>query len=175
LRPSGRARSVGALRNDLVVGTSIIPDDFVAFGQPTASAFVDGRAHVVPKFESHWRPRVLKAWRRQAPDFPVQDGGVYWQLPGPRFETPAEIRVLAVFTDVVGMTIGSECVAMCEQGLPYAAVCIVDNLANGVADSALSYDSFLAAVRASRPHVSAVIDAFCRDLARDDDQPGSLS
>ena len=34
----------------------------------------------------------------------VIDGGVYWQAIGPRFETPAEIRLIAAHADVIGMT-----------------------------------------------------------------------
>ena len=74
---------------------------------------------------------MLDAWageRRSAP----RDGGVYWQTIGPRFETPAEIRLIAAHADVVGMTIASECVVAGELGLAYAALCVVDNLANGL-------------------------------------------
>ena len=70
----------------------------------------------------------------------VRDGGVYWQARGPRLETPAEIRLIAAHADVIGMTIASECVVAGELGLRYAAVCVVDNLANGVAESELTID-----------------------------------
>jgi purine nucleoside phosphorylase len=66
------------------------------------------------------------------------DGGVYWQTIGPRFETPAEIRMIAPHADLVGMTIASECVIAGELGLEYAAICVVDNLANGLAEGQLS-------------------------------------
>ena len=66
---------------------------------------------------------------------PPVDGGVYWQTIGPRFETPAEIRMIAPHADVVGMTIASEWVVAGELGLEYAAICVVDNLANGLAES----------------------------------------
>ena len=73
---------------------------------------------------------MIEAWAAggQAP----RDGGVYWQTVGPRFETPAEIRLIGAHADVVGMTIASECVVAGELGLEYAALCVVDNLANGV-------------------------------------------
>ena len=73
---------------------------------------------------------MIEAWRAsgQAP----RDGGVYWQTRGPRFETPAEIRLIAAHADVVGMTIASECIVAGELGLDYAALCVVDNLANGI-------------------------------------------
>ena len=80
---------------------------------------------------------MLGAWQASGAG-PLRDGGVYWQTSGPRFETPAEIRLLAAHADLVGMTIASECVVACELGLAYAAVCVVDNLANGVAARPLS-------------------------------------
>jgi 5'-methylthioadenosine phosphorylase len=70
----------------------------------------------------------------------VRDGGVYWQTIGPRFETPAEIRLLAAHADLVGMTMASECIVAGELGLRYAAICVVDNLANGLATGELSVD-----------------------------------
>jgi 5'-methylthioadenosine phosphorylase len=80
---------------------------------------------------------VLSAWREaDAPE--LRDGGVYWQAIGPRFETPAEIRLIAAHADLVGMTVASECIVAAELGLAYAAVCIVDNLANGVGAGELS-------------------------------------
>jgi purine nucleoside phosphorylase len=38
------------------------------------------------------------------------------------------------------MTLGSECVIAGELGLEYAAICVVDNLANGLAEGELSVD-----------------------------------
>src|SRR5262249_1686450 len=108
--------SVGGLRVELAVGTVLVPDDFVALAQQPDSRFDDERGHSVPGFDLEWRARVLGAWAAHAPRAPV-DGGVYAQTTGPRFETPAEVRVLATFGDVIGMTVGSECVAMGERGL----------------------------------------------------------
>ena len=64
---------------------------------------------------------MLEAWGT-ATDATIRDQGLYWQSPGPRFETPAEVRLIANHADVVGMTMGSECVAACQLGLAYAAV-----------------------------------------------------
>jgi 5'-methylthioadenosine phosphorylase len=127
--------SVGSLRHDLPVGTLICPDDFIALHVST-SIFADTRAHSAPSFASHWRAELLAAWA-EGGEAPV-DGGVYWQTIGPRFETPAEIRMIALHADVVGMTIASECVIAGELGLEYAVICVVDNLANGLAEGELS-------------------------------------
>jgi 5'-methylthioadenosine phosphorylase len=121
--------SVGSLSAELPVGSLLCPDDFIAL-QAGPSIFADARAHSAPGFDPRWRGEVIAAWQAggQAP----RDGGVYWQARGPRLETPAEVRLIAAHADVVGMTIGSECVVAGELGLDYAALCVVDNLANGI-------------------------------------------
>ena len=65
----------------------------------------------------------------------------YWQARGPRFETPAEIRLMAAHAHVVGMTIATECVVASELGLDYAALCVVDNLANGLGEGTVSTEA----------------------------------
>src|SRR5215218_3580515 len=128
--------SVGSLRpEELGVGNLVCPDDFIALNLGD-SIHEDARAHSAPGFDAALREEVIAAWSEggQAP----RDGGVYWQARGPRFETPAEIRLMAPHAHVVGMTIGSECVVAGELGLAYAALCVVDNLANGLAESPVS-------------------------------------
>jgi 5'-methylthioadenosine phosphorylase len=151
--------SVGGLRRELGVGTHLVPDDFIALDRPAISVHTDSRCHVVPGFTAGWRAQVLEAWRGSAAldGVSIVDGGVYWQVNGPRFETRAEIRVIAGFADVVGMTIGSECAVANELGLDYAAVCIVDNLANGVGDRVLTRAEFEAGKRANHDRLVAVL------------------
>jgi 5'-methylthioadenosine phosphorylase len=129
--------SVGSLRTDLPVGSLVCPDDFIAL-QLGVSIFDDTRGHTAPSFAARWRGELLAAWA-EGTEAPV-DGGVYWQTIGPRFETPAEIRMIAQHADLVGMTIASECVIAAELGLEYAAICVVDNLANGLGDGQLSVE-----------------------------------
>ncbi|MBF0160629.1 MAG: hypothetical protein HQL58_14035, partial [Magnetococcales bacterium] len=107
-------------------------------------------------FDPAWRQRLIEVWHRcQLP--PALERGVYWQTTGPRFETAAEIRFHQPFADIVGMTIASECLLAGELGIAYAALCLVDNLANGIDDQPLSYDSFRAQVRANGDLLRQVI------------------
>ncbi|MFN8216377.1 MAG: MTAP family purine nucleoside phosphorylase [Solirubrobacterales bacterium] len=127
--------SVGSLKPELPVGTVVCPDDFIALGVgPTI--YEDARAHTAPGFHPGWRAEVLTAW--EAGGVAAIDGGVYWQTRGPRFETPAEIRLIAAHADVVGMTVAAECILARELGLHYAALCMVDNVANGLGAGELS-------------------------------------
>jgi 5'-methylthioadenosine phosphorylase len=148
--------SVGALRADLAVGSFVAPDDFIALDQVPVSAHE--REHVVAGFSPTWRGAVLDAWSAQSRE-PCVDRGVYWQTNGPRFETPAEVRLLAQFADVVGMTIASECTAACQLGLEYAVVCIVDNLANGLGETPLTPEEYERGQESNRRRLSAALDA----------------
>ncbi|HWM54658.1 MAG TPA: hypothetical protein VNO20_04645 [Solirubrobacterales bacterium] len=127
--------SVGSLSTQLPVGSLLCPDDFIAL-HLGLSALDDAGAHRAPGFDPGWRRQVLRAWKGGGQE--LRDGGVYWQAIGPRFETPAEIGLMAAHADVVGMTIASECIVAGELGLAYAAVCVVDNLANGIGAGELS-------------------------------------
>jgi 5'-methylthioadenosine phosphorylase len=134
--------SVGGLREELAPGTFVCPDDFIALDAPAATQLTGVAAHRVPGFDPEWRAVVADAFAAAGTE--LVDGGVYWQANGPRLETPAEIRLIAAHADVIGMTIASECVAAGELGLRYAAVCVVDNLANGVAQKPLTLEELTA-------------------------------
>ncbi|MFL5869913.1 MAG: MTAP family purine nucleoside phosphorylase [Solirubrobacterales bacterium] len=130
--------SVGGLRPDLGPGTLLCPDDFIALTTGPVTALEGPAAHRVPGFDREWRAEVVAAFTGAGAE--LRDGGVYWQSTGPRLETPAEIRLIAAHADVIGMTIATESVVAGELGLRYAAVCIVDNLANGVGERPLTLD-----------------------------------
>lgn len=151
--------SVGGLHARLSRGTFVVPDDFIALDAPPASALDGIAAHRVPGFDAEWRRRIVASLAEAGID--AVDGGVYWQATGPRLETAAEIRFIAAHADVIGMTIGSECAAAGELGLSYAAVCIVDNFANGVGAEELT----LAEVEAGRVRNQAKLAAAVAALA----------
>jgi 5'-methylthioadenosine phosphorylase len=130
--------SVGSLRPELGVGSFVCPDDFIAL-QLSLTTFDDARGHIAAGFDPPWRSEVLDGWGSSGAGS-IHDGGVYWQTNGPRFETAAEIRLMAAHAHLVGMTLASECVVANELGLAYAAVCVVDNLANGVEGQAIRTD-----------------------------------
>lgn len=155
--------SVGGLRSELVPGTLVFPGDFIALDAEPLTALDGTAAHRVPGFEPRWRAEVLGALT-DAGAAPV-DGGVYWQAAGPRLETPAEVRFAAAHADLIGMTIGSECVAAGELGLAYAALCVVDNLANGVAETELTLEQVIANQQAHRRDLERLLASALPALA----------
>jgi 5'-methylthioadenosine phosphorylase len=155
--------STGSLRTDWPTGTFASPDDLYA-PQVYDTVYDDARSHTVPGFDPGWRRRLLDTWRTHAAT-PIVDGGVYCQTRGPRFETPAEVRALARIGDLVGMTIAAECILTKEIVLAYAAVCVVDNLANGLDSAPLTIEQFQASVTANRAALLADLDTVLPVLA----------
>ncbi len=153
--------STGSLHAELAVGSFLCPHDFIALHLgPSFDPLTGGR---VPGFDHAWRQRIVGTWLEVAEH--IHEGGVYWHAVGPRFETPAEIKLMATFADVVGMTLAPECILAGELGISYAAVCVVDNLANGIGDVALSVDDFLETMARNQPRLLAALDAVIPALA----------
>ena len=76
------------------------------------------------------------------------------------------MRFVAPHADVVGMTVGSECIVANELGLDYAAICVVDNVANGLGGARLSNEEFEAGKAANQRRVVAALLALAPELAR---------
>lgn len=149
--------SVGGLRPEMRPGTLVVPDDYLSFHPPPTFAR-DERLHIVPVLDDALR-RVLLEIAREA-DAPVRDGGVYAETRGPRFETRAEVRLLAEHADLVGMTAASEATLLQERGVAYAFLGIVDNYAHGVGDATLSLEAFDRAVAENRERARRVFRAL---------------
>jgi purine nucleoside phosphorylase len=132
--------STGSLRPELTPGTYLLPDDFFCPWQiPT---FHDEEMHfTVPAMDAPLREALFRLC--ESLSIPVRKGGVYIQTMGPRLETRAEIMALRQFGHLVGMTMASEATLCGELSLPYAALCSIDNFANGIADIPLTMEEIV--------------------------------
>jgi 5'-methylthioadenosine phosphorylase len=156
--------SVGSLRPELAVGSFVCPDDFIAL-QLSLTTFDDERGHIVPGFDRRWRGEVLDGWEVSGAGA-IHDGGVYWQATGPRFETAAEIRLMAAHAHLVGMTLASECIVANELGIGYAAVCVVDNMANGIDGQAISTEELDAQRQRNAAALREALQTLLPELAK---------
>ena len=132
--------SSGSLRPSLSPGTLVVVDDWINFN-PAPSILKGVRRHPTPKLSLKLRQDLLSAaWRAE---LKCENGGVYWQTCGPRLETKAEIKVMSRFADVVGMDALADSAALAQElELEFAAICSVDNYANGLSSPILT-DSFI--------------------------------
>jgi purine-nucleoside phosphorylase len=92
---------------------------------------------------------------------PSLRAGVYAGLPGPHFETPAEIRMLrGLGADLVGMSTVLEAIAARAEGLEVFAMSLVTNLAAGLTDGPLDHVEVLAAASAAAGRLGAFLRAL---------------
>jgi purine nucleoside phosphorylase len=89
---------------------------------------------------------------------PIQDGGCYGHVDGPRFNTRAEIRgLVACGVTAVSQTAGPETVLAGEAELPFALVGYATDYANGVQAEATPVERLLELIAASTETFARVL------------------
>jgi purine-nucleoside phosphorylase len=134
--------AAGGLRRDMSPGDPVLIADHLNLTtvSPIAGAnFVD--------LTDLYSPRLRALARTIKPELAE---GVYAQLPGPHFETPAEIRMLRTMgADLVGMSTVLEAIAAREAGAEVFGLSLVTNMAAGMTGEPLNHEEVLATGRAS--------------------------
>jgi purine-nucleoside phosphorylase len=98
--------------------------------------------------------------------------GVYAQVTGPCYETPAEIRALRTCrADAVGMSTGRELAAAHALGMECAAISCITNKAAGLGDGPLHHDEVLAVGRNVKSKLIAVLEALLRETSLTSERP----
>ena len=96
---------------------------------------------------------------------PSLEEGVYAALPGPHYETPAEIRMLRTLgADLVGMSTALEAIAARAEGAEVLAVSLVTNLAAGITGEPLDHAEVLAAGQAAATRMGGLLAAVIGSL-----------
>ncbi len=149
--------SSGSLKKEIPPGTLLIPTDYVSLTDIPSI-----HDHAI----EHVRPELPRAFAEKlsavVPE--ARLGGVYVQTRGPRIETVAEVKALAGIADVVGMTVASEATLACELGMDFAALCAIDNYANGLGDEVLTYDHILSTAKTYGHRTEEIIGSIVRQM-----------
>jgi len=95
-----------------------------------------------PDMSSIYRKELQENIRNTARQLGIRlQEGVYIQLTGPNYETPAEIRMCrALGADAVGMSTAVEAVAANHMGMKVCGISCISNLAAGMLDQPLSHE-----------------------------------
>lgn len=136
--------AAGSTRRDLTPGTLMLIEDHINFSGRNPLVGVNDES-IGPRFvdmSEPYDPDLRRALRRAAEAEGIAlESGVYAQVLGPNFETPAEVRMLAgLGADAIGMSTVPECLAARHAGLRVAALSLITNLGSGLAATPLSHE-----------------------------------
>jgi purine-nucleoside phosphorylase len=149
--------AAGGLRDDFGVGQPVLISDHLnltARSPLVGAQFVD--------LVGAYSPRLRAVAREIDPSLAE---GVYAGLPGPHYETPAEIRMLRTLgADLVGMSTVHETIAARGAGAQVLAVSLVTNLAAGMTGRPLRHDEVLEAGRQSATRMGSLLSAVIARL-----------
>lgn len=140
--------AVGSLKPTMAPGQFVAVDQFIDLTRSRPQTFFEGGdAGVVhTDMTEPYCPRLRELLRRAAGSLGLvlHQGGTYACTEGPRFETPAEIRMIRqAGGDLVGMTGVPEVVLARELAMCYATVAMVTNFAAGISPTRLSHQEVL--------------------------------
>ncbi len=147
--------AAGALRDDLATGSLMVVEDHLNLtgrSPLVGPDFVDMTDAYAPRL----RALALAAPAPAAAVLATRPG-VYAQLPGPQFETPAEIRMLRrAGADVVGMSMALETIAARQAGAAVLGLVLVTNPAAS-ADTTIDVTDIAEVGIAAVPAVAAIV------------------
>jgi 5'-methylthioadenosine phosphorylase len=160
--------AVGSLRPDLPTGSLVVLSDFIDFTRRRPTTLFEGEDWSHVDFSRPYSPslRALLTDSAIASGAAVIDHGVYVCCDGPRFETPAEVRLFRAWGgDVVGMTGLPEAVFAVEAGMDYAALAVVTNLGAGLSQNDVDHTSVSAHMLVALPRVRDILIGAARAQA----------
>ena len=134
--------AVGSLSLKMEPGQLVLVDQFLDFTKSRPQTFVEkGVLHLDMTTPYCPELRKMLAVTAKQLDLTHHYGGTYVCSEGPRFETPAEVRMFRRLEgDVVGMTGVPEVVLAKEAGMCYATIAMVTNFAAGISIHRLSHE-----------------------------------
>ena len=91
--------------------------------------------------------------------------GVYCQLTGPSYETPAEVRMLGMLgADAVGMSTAVEAIAARHMGMKVCGISLVTNMAAGISQNKLSHEEVKQAADAAGQKFGDLLEKVFADM-----------
>jgi len=160
--------AVGSMNKGFRVGGVGLADQFLDFTKRRQSTFFEDEVvhtDMTHPYSRHLNRELSSAARRIGLD--IYPGLVYVCAEGPRFETPAEIRMYkALGGDVVGMTGVPEVVLANEKKLEYASVLIATNWAAGMQPK-VSQEEVLKVMKSTGSVVKRLIETTVAALRRE--------
>jgi purine-nucleoside phosphorylase len=156
--------AAGGLGEGLAIGQPVLIRDHINLTGRSPLTGPEPEAAIGPRFPdmTDAYSARLRAMARELD--PGLAEGVYAGMPGPQYETPAEIRMLRLLgADLVGMSTVHETIAAVHLGAEVLAVSLVTNLAAGLGD-ALDHADVLAVAGEAAERMGVLLAGLVRAL-----------
>jgi 5'-methylthioadenosine phosphorylase len=140
--------AVGSCNPKMGPGHFVLPDQFLDFTKVRKHTFFEGGPQGVVHTDvtQPYSPEIRQVLFDNAKQIGVNihNGGTYACFEGPRFETPAEIKMTQILGgDLVGMTNVPEVTLAREAQMGYSVISMVTNYAAGIAETDLTHEEVL--------------------------------
>lgn len=161
--------AAGGIRPELQVGDLVLVSDHInMMGENPLRGVNDERlGHRFVDLTEVYSARLRDVARRCAPGlgFSLAEG-VYVAMPGPSYETPAEIRMVGMLGgSVVGMSTVPEAIVARQCGLDVLALALVTNAAAGVTEALVSHEEVLAVSGLGADRLGSLIERIVGALS----------
>lgn len=145
----------GGINADFHAGTlMLIQDQISCFApNPLIGQNIDELGTRFPDMSHVYDQALQEIIRRKAKENKIElQAGIYAQLTGPSFESPAEIRMLRTLgADAVGMSTVVEAIAANHIGMKICGISCVCNLAAGMTKQPLTHEEVQQAANEAAP------------------------
>jgi purine-nucleoside phosphorylase len=162
--------AAGAINPDYEPGQLMILRDHInLLGNPLRGP---NEARLGPRFpdmSDAYDPQLRRVALRACQDVGVTaHEGVYIAVPGPSYETPAEIRTARILgADAVGMSTVPEVIAARHMGTRVLGLSCLTNKAAGVSERPLDHDDVLAVAERIESSLLDVLGRIVAEMARE--------
>lgn len=163
--------AAGGIHRALVPGSVMLIDDHLnlMWSSPLAGVVRDGEERFPDMSEPYDRELQAFAERTALDRGIAVVRGTYAAVPGPSYETPAEVAMLArLGADAVGMSTVPEVITARALGMRVLGLSLITNRAAGLAGTALSHDEVLEIGRRSGAALGGLVRALLAGLPRED-------
>ncbi len=161
--------AAGGLNTDFSAGDlMLITDQISSFvPSPLIGANMEELGTRFPDMSHIYDPDLATIIRHTALNLGQQlQEGVYIQLTGPNFESPAEVRMCQTLgADAVGMSTACEAIAANHMGMKICGISCISNLGCGLTDQPLSHKDVQTAADRTAPLFKALVSTSIKAIS----------
>lgn len=158
--------AAGGINRALTVGDFMLITDHIQFIHEKRTALFQHQPTFRPNSIYSKRLNHLAMHVASQLNIPLKQG-VYAAVPGPSYETPAEINMLEKLgADAVGMSTAPEAQFAYANNLEVAAISFITNIASGLSNQTLSHEEVIAATEKNKQKFALFLTNLIEEISK---------